>query len=102
MNQKPFTVRVLPGHGGQIGDVSARCAELLILHQQKVDRVEAVLDADPRGAYALSCQAFGEKRRPFSKWLNMAQTVACLEYLEALDKVNCQRLGNMLHYSRVT
>ena len=94
-------LRGLPGHGGPINDVSARCAELLILHQQKVDRVEAVLTAAPRGAYTLSCQAFGEKRRPFSKWLNMAQTVACLEYLASLEKVNCHRLGNMLHYSRI-
>ncbi|MBN2714876.1 MAG: MBL fold metallo-hydrolase [Deltaproteobacteria bacterium] len=92
---------VYPGHGIPFKNLATRCLDLLQQHRQKVQQVLDALTLKPVGAFELSCLVFGEKRRPFSKWLNMAQTISCLEYLALQQQASCLQKGNMLYYMRV-
>ena len=91
----------LTGHGEPIQDVRSRCVELSALHQRRLVKVKEALRQSPLTAYELSTLAFGEKRRSFSKWLGMAQTISYLEYLMQKGEVTCGWFGNRKTFSRV-
>lgn len=91
----------LPGHGVPIPDIRERCSVLRDLHLQRVAQVRSVLCEEPFSATDISSRAFGRKRRAFSRWLGMAQTISCLEYLVQHGEVQCHLQGNMRTYSLV-
>lgn len=91
----------LPGHGIPIPDIQERCLVLRNLHMQRVAQVRSVLCEKPLAATDISCCAFGRKHRAFSRWLGMAQTISCLEYLELRGEALCHRQGNKRTYSLV-
>lgn len=91
-------LRGLTGHGKTIENTEHRCRELIQLYEQRTIRVKEVLTETPMGANEVSEMAFGVKRRPFSKWLCMAQTISSLEYLECLNCIGRGEKGNKQTY----
>ncbi|MBN2530146.1 MAG: MBL fold metallo-hydrolase [Deltaproteobacteria bacterium] len=95
------TMTAITAHGDPVADVPARCEALAALHHSRIIEVKRTLSRTPQSAYELSCRAFGQKRRTFSKWLNMAQTISCIEYLEQCGEVDCHQMRNRKRYSSV-
>lgn len=86
----PVTL-VLPGHGQPFADLSRRVDELLGIHARRTVELARVLAARPDGAsaYILSERMFPTRWHawPESRRLAVAETVAYLEHLRGLDRV---------------
>lgn len=89
------------GHGEKIQDLAVRCARLEKDQKTRLARVSDALTDAPLSAMALSERAFGRKRRPFSQWLSIAQTISCLEHLVSRRQAISVHEGNKIRFSGV-
>jgi glyoxylase-like metal-dependent hydrolase (beta-lactamase superfamily II) len=78
---------VLPGHGDPFSDLQARCAELLAHHDERLERVRAILaDRGEQSVYEVACVLFGPMEN-YHVVLGCAEAAAHLEYLEDAGQV---------------
>ncbi|MCP4674216.1 MAG: MBL fold metallo-hydrolase [Deltaproteobacteria bacterium] len=79
---------VLSGHGPAINDLDARIEDILAHHMARQGQVEEALSVDtPRSAFDVSFDAMGARSRSFARWLAMGQTLAYLEHLVRIGRV---------------
>jgi glyoxylase-like metal-dependent hydrolase (beta-lactamase superfamily II) len=72
---------VLPGHGPPITDPVGRAKELVEHHLERLDSTERLLGAEPRTAYELSLDLFGEDLPAREQRFAVAETLAHVEHL---------------------
>jgi glyoxylase-like metal-dependent hydrolase (beta-lactamase superfamily II) len=70
-----------PGHGEPVPDPSGRAAELIEHHRLRLDETQAALGPEPRSAYELSLDLFGEELDPIQRRFAVAETLSHLERL---------------------
>jgi glyoxylase-like metal-dependent hydrolase (beta-lactamase superfamily II) len=72
---------VYPGHGEPIHDAPIRARELIEHHRIRLDDHVAALSAEPRSAYYVSLQVFGNELAPTQRRFAVAETLSHLERL---------------------
>ena len=73
--------QVLPGHGAPFTDLAERCAQLLVHHRDRLDRIEAILrTGDLQNVWEIACRLFGDLQ-DFHVVLGCAEAEAHLECL---------------------
>ena len=72
---------VLPGHGEPFSTLKPRCEELLLHHQQRLDKLKSILETANQTVYEIAIQLFGEMN-DFHVMLGCAEAYAHLEYLQ--------------------
>ena len=72
---------VLPGHGEPVEDPAARAKELVEHHLERLDTLERLLGPEPRTAYELSLDLFGEDVPSAQRRFAVAETLSHLERL---------------------
>jgi len=74
------------GHGETIHEPAARAHEILLHHDERLDRTEAALDAEPRSGYDISHVLFGTALPAIQRRFAVAETLSHLERLVVLDR----------------
>jgi glyoxylase-like metal-dependent hydrolase (beta-lactamase superfamily II) len=74
-----------PGHGPVLDDARGRAREIVAHHRERLDRVAAELESEPRTAWELSRVVFGHVA-PAQQVFALTETLAHLERLEALGR----------------
>jgi glyoxylase-like metal-dependent hydrolase (beta-lactamase superfamily II) len=74
------------GHGATVEDPAARAHEIIGHHDERLDRTEAALDAEPRGGYEISHAIFGRDLPPIQRRFAVAETLSHLERLVVLGR----------------
>jgi glyoxylase-like metal-dependent hydrolase (beta-lactamase superfamily II) len=69
------------GHGETIDEPAARAAEIREHHDERLDKVEAFLTAEPRSGFAISYDLFGRELPPIQRRFAIAETLSHLERL---------------------
>jgi glyoxylase-like metal-dependent hydrolase (beta-lactamase superfamily II) len=72
---------VLPGHGEPVADPAARAKALIEHHLERLDALEHLLGPEPRTAYELSLDLFGEDVPDSQRRFAVAETLSHLERL---------------------
>jgi glyoxylase-like metal-dependent hydrolase (beta-lactamase superfamily II) len=72
---------VYPGHGEPIHDAPSRARELIEHHRIRLDDHVAALSVEPRTAYEVSLQVFGNELAPTQRRFAVAETLSHLERL---------------------
>lgn len=73
-------VDIMPGHGKPFTKLHQRCRELVNHHEERLDKIVAILRDDPRTVYEVACELFGELV-DFHIVLGCAEASAHLEFL---------------------
>src|SRR5260221_8583130 len=71
------------GHGATVTEPAARAHEIVGHHDERLDRTEAALDAEPRSGYEISHALFGRELPPIQRRFAVAETLSHLERLVA-------------------
>jgi hypothetical protein len=71
----------LPGHGDPIDDPLCRATELIAHHGERLDRLAAALEDEPRTGYELSFPLFGPDLVPAGRRFAVTETASHLERL---------------------
>jgi glyoxylase-like metal-dependent hydrolase (beta-lactamase superfamily II) len=80
-------LRVLPGHGGEIIDFTERIDSILAHHQEREERILAILsDKEPKTVYEIALLLFG-KMKEHHALLGAGEVQAHLEVLEQQGQV---------------
>jgi glyoxylase-like metal-dependent hydrolase (beta-lactamase superfamily II) len=72
---------VLPAHGEPIADPAGRAKEIIEHHLERLDTLEHLLGPEPRTAYELSLDLFGDELPPPQRRFAVAETLSHLERL---------------------
>jgi glyoxylase-like metal-dependent hydrolase (beta-lactamase superfamily II) len=74
------------GHGATIDDPAARAAEIAAHHDERLDRVAAVLTEGPRTGFSISYDLFGRELPPIQRRFAIAETLSHLERLVVVGR----------------
>jgi len=74
------------GHGATVTEPAARAREIIGHHDERLDRTEAALAAEPRGGYEISHAIFGRDLPPIQRRFAVAETLSHLERLVVLGR----------------
>lgn len=74
------------GHGATVTEPVARAHEIVGHHEERLDRTEAALDAEPRGGYEISHSLFGRELPPIQRRFAVAETLSHLERLVVVGR----------------
>src|SRR5947207_15349604 len=77
---------VYPGHGEPIDDAPERARELIEPPRIRLDDHAAALSKEPRTAYEISLQVFGQELTPTQRRFAVAETLSHLERLVREDR----------------
>ena len=80
------------GHGETIHEPAARAHEIVVHHDDRLDRTEAALVAEPRTGYDVSHDLFGMTLPPIQRRFAVAEALSHLERLVVLGRA--RRDGN--------
>jgi glyoxylase-like metal-dependent hydrolase (beta-lactamase superfamily II) len=80
------------GHGREVTEPAARCAEILAHHDDRLARAEAALGSDPRTGFDLSHDLFGQELPPIQRRFAVAEALSHLERLVVLGRAD--RIGD--------
>ncbi len=93
-------LRVLPGHGVEIGDLSGRIDTILSHHKEREERILHILtDSQPKTVYEIALALFGPMREHHAL-LGSGEVQAHLEVLEQQGQV--EELEDHRYYRRVS
>jgi glyoxylase-like metal-dependent hydrolase (beta-lactamase superfamily II) len=74
------------GHGATIERPAERAREIARHHDERLDKTEAALGAEPRGGYEVSHALFGSELAPIQRRFAVAETLSHLERLVAVGR----------------
>jgi len=74
------------GHGATVTEPAARAYEIVGHHDERLDRTQAALDAEPRTGYEISHSLFGRDLPPIQRRFAVAETLSHLERLVVLGR----------------
>jgi glyoxylase-like metal-dependent hydrolase (beta-lactamase superfamily II) len=74
------------GHGNPVEDVPTRAREIALHHDERLDKTEAALDAEPRAGYEVSHAIFGRELPPIQRRFAVAEALSHLERLVRLGR----------------
>jgi glyoxylase-like metal-dependent hydrolase (beta-lactamase superfamily II) len=74
------------GHGATIPEPAARAGEILLHHDERLDRTLAALGDEPRSGYDVSHVLFGTALPAIQRRFAVAETLSHLERLVVLDR----------------
>lgn len=93
-------LRILPGHGAHITDVTRRIDTILAHHEERDKRILNILaDGHPRTVYEIALSLFG-KMREHHALLGSGEVQAHLEVLEQQGQV--EKLADHRYYRRIS
>jgi len=87
------------GHGEPVLAPSARCAEILAHHDDRLARTEAALAAEARTGYDVSLDLFGTELAPIHRRFAVAETLSHLERLVVLGRAERREDGRIVAYT---
>ncbi len=90
---------VYPGHGEPIDDAPKRARELIEHHRIRLDDHAAALSKEPRTAYEISLQVFGQELTPTQRRFAVAETLSHLERLVREDRAGRSGDDNLVSYT---
>jgi glyoxylase-like metal-dependent hydrolase (beta-lactamase superfamily II) len=90
----------LPGHGDPIEDPLARAVELIRHHHDRLARLEAALESEPRTAYELSFPLFGAELTAAGRRFAVTETASHLERLVREHRARRDDAGETIAYRR--
>lgn len=93
-----------PGHRDPFTDFQGRIAELRQHHEQRLDKMAAMLAEEPRSAYDVCEALFGSRLNGNAhQWrFAMSETLAHLVYLERNARITSVSVDGVYQYSAVT
>jgi glyoxylase-like metal-dependent hydrolase (beta-lactamase superfamily II) len=74
------------GHGATIAAPAARAHEILVHHDERLDKTQAALGAEPRNGYDVSHDLFGMGLPPIQRRFAVAEALSHLERLVVLGR----------------
>ncbi|MBC8079716.1 MAG: MBL fold metallo-hydrolase [Gorillibacterium sp.] len=89
-----------PGHRDPFSSVGERTDELLRHHEQRLNRMQAML-ATPTSAYDLSLRFFGKELTIHTLRFAVAETIAHLIYLEQTGQVQREESNRLIMYKAI-
>ena len=92
---------VLPGHGPPISDPVGRAKELIEHHLERLDSTEQLLTSEPRTAYELSLDLFGEELPARERRFAVAETLAHVERLVHADRATRDETAGTVAYTQL-
>jgi hypothetical protein len=69
-----------------VAEPTARAYEIVEHHEERLDRTQAALDAEPRTGYEISHSLFGRDLPPIQRRFAVAETLSHLERLVVLGR----------------
>ena len=88
-----------PGHRDPIVDVPGRAADIVAHHDERLDRTEAALGAEPRHGFDVSHVLFGRELEPIQRRFAVAETLSHLERLVVLGRAGRSDDGLTVTYT---
>ena len=76
------------GHGIPVERPAERCGEIAAHHEERLDRTQAALGAEPRSGYDVSHDVFGGALAPIQRRFAVAETLSHLERLVVLGRAD--------------
>jgi len=90
---------VYPGHGEPIDDAPKRARELIEHHRIRLDDHAAALSQEPRTAYEISLEVFGQELTPTQRRFAVAETLSHLERLVREGQAGRSGDDNLVSYT---
>jgi glyoxylase-like metal-dependent hydrolase (beta-lactamase superfamily II) len=87
------------GHGETIHEPAARAHEILGHHEERLDRTEAALSAEPRTGYDVSHDLFGSTLPPIQRRFAVAEALSHLERLVVLGRARRHEDDRIVAYT---
>jgi glyoxylase-like metal-dependent hydrolase (beta-lactamase superfamily II) len=87
------------GHGATIAGPAARAREIAAHHDERLDKTEAALRAEPRTGYDVSHALFGSALPPIQRRFAVAETLSHLERLVVLGRARRSEDGRVVTYT---
>jgi glyoxylase-like metal-dependent hydrolase (beta-lactamase superfamily II) len=91
----------LPGHGEPVADPVARAHELVEHHAQRLEETAAALASGSRTGYDVSHALFGGELDPMGRRFAVAETLAHLARLVAIERARRDEDGGTIFYTAV-
>jgi glyoxylase-like metal-dependent hydrolase (beta-lactamase superfamily II) len=87
------------GHGLAVTAPSSRCREIARHHEERLDRTEGALGAEPRSGFDVSHDLFGQELPAIQRRFAVAETLSHLERLVALGRADRHEDDRSLAYT---
>jgi len=87
------------GHGATIAAPAARARAIAAHHDERLDKTEAALGAEPRAGYDVSHTLFGSALPPIQRRFAVAETLSHLERLVVLGRARRSEDGRVVTYT---
>ena len=92
--------RVVPSHGRPFQGHREWIESVRQHHWNRCDSIVETLDSEPRHAYAIAGQIWGEDRSPLDRRFAMAESLSHLHYMEREGRVNRVLVDGVTHWTK--
>ncbi len=90
--------QVLPAHGLPFGDYRERAQILLRHHDERLAKMHAAVEGEPRTAQEVVKQIWGDRLTGFDRFLALVETLSHMERLLLQKKVVLEERGSLIYF----